>query len=160
MSGWIKLHRQIRECSIWESTEPFDARSAWIDMLLSANHEDREIFIGGQFKTIREGSFHTSQVKLAERWRWKRDKVESFLKSLIKNGMITCETGKSGASRGTTITIVKYGFYQDTTASDSASLGTSQGTTQPHHLGHKLAKGDSSHKACPSRFGKASRQMD
>ena len=136
MGGWIKLHRQITECSIWTSSEPFDSRSAWIDLLLLANHEDREIYIGGQFKTIKAGSFHTSQVKLADRWRWKRDKVEMFLKSLIKNGMIECETGKSGASRGTTITIIKYGFFQDIPASDSASQGTSQGTSEPHHLGH------------------------
>ena len=138
MNGWIKLHRQIRDSAIWESNEPFDARSAWIDMLLSANHEEKEIYIGGEFKVIREGQFHTSQVKLAEKWRWKRDKVESFLKSLIKNGMITCETGKSGASRGTTVTIVKYAFFQDTLSSLGTSEGTSQGTSEPHHLGHHL----------------------
>ena len=46
--GWISIHRKIQDSEIWNSSEPFDKRSAWIDLLLLANHEDNTIMIKNQ----------------------------------------------------------------------------------------------------------------
>ena len=53
MAGWVKIHRQIQDNAIWMSDEPFDSRSAWIDLILMANHEDKEVYQGGQFFKIK-----------------------------------------------------------------------------------------------------------
>lgn len=124
-SGWIALHRQIQENSLWQDNEPFDCRSAWIDMLLMANHEDKELFMNNNVILIKRGQFHRSQLKLAERWHWKRDKVKKYLKSLKKAGMLDFVASKNGDTRGTTITIVNYGKYQDCISTKSTTKRTS-----------------------------------
>ena len=88
VQGWISLYRKIRESEIWCGKEPFDKRSAWIDLLLSANHEDKNIIFGSTVTPIKKGSFITSELKLSERWKWSRHKVDDYLKLLKKLNMI------------------------------------------------------------------------
>lgn len=111
--GWIKLHRQIQEGSIWEE-KPFDKRSAWIDLLLSANHADKKIYFNGNFFVVKRGQYLTSIRKLAERWGWSYDKCLRYLKLLEADGMLLKDSNKSR----TLITIVNYKMYQDVAADD------------------------------------------
>ncbi len=66
-SGWVKLHRQITEHWIYDD-KPYDRRSAWNDLIMSANHKDGKLNIGNQIIVVKRGSFITSEVKLGERW--------------------------------------------------------------------------------------------
>lgn len=106
--GWIKLHRQIQDSAIWNVNESFDRRSAWIDLLLMVNHEDRTIVINGRNQVIGAGQRWTSIRTLATRWGWSKDRVARYLKLLKSDGMITLER----RSDGTLLTIVNYGFFQ------------------------------------------------
>ena len=63
--GWIKIYRQIQDCCIWQRNEPFDSRSAWIDLLLTATHSERKLIINNEDVRIRRRSFVTSIVKLS-----------------------------------------------------------------------------------------------
>ena len=65
--GWIKIYRQIQDCCIWQRKEPFDSRSAWIDLLLTATHSERKLIINNEVVRIRRGSFVTSIVKLSHK---------------------------------------------------------------------------------------------
>jgi hypothetical protein len=113
--GWIKIHRKLRECYIWDDKEPFDKRSAWIDLLLSANHADKKTLINNQAVLVKRGSFITSEVKLSERWKWDRGKVRRFLSMLQKDNMII----KTATSRlYITVSIVNYDIYQSATSED------------------------------------------
>lgn len=107
-SGWIKLFRQIVDHQLWQAPEPFDKRSAWIDLLLMVNHEDREILIGNQSITVHRGQKWTSIRGLAERWHWSQKRTLSYLRMLEGLGMIT----KDGHTKGTLLTIVKYDDFQ------------------------------------------------
>lgn len=107
--GWIKLHRQIQECDLWDSEdEPFDRRSAWIDLLLLANHEDKKIIFNGKPLTVKAGQRITSLRKLAERWNWSVNRVKRYLDLLEKLNMIVRESD----NRKTLLTVVKYEVYQ------------------------------------------------
>ena len=88
--GWIKIHRKILDCSIWNSREPFDKRSAWIDILLSASHKDLNLMIGGI------------------RWGWSRNRVKRFLALLEREQMI--ETKRT--NKGTLISVLNYNAFQ------------------------------------------------
>ena len=120
--GWIKLHRKILSNPLWQSTDKFDKRSAWIDLLLLANHEDREILFQEKdgYQKVKRGQVLTSIVHMAERWKWDRKTVRRYLDTLEKAGMVTQKRTK----HGTTITIENYGVYQN----GGTSTGTSTGT--------------------------------
>lgn len=82
MEGWISLYRQIVDNWIWNIKEPFDKRSAWIDLLLMVNHENKKIELNGQIIEVERGQKITSLDKLSKRWKWSRHKVSDFLNRL------------------------------------------------------------------------------
>lgn len=103
--GWIKLHRSIRKNWIWEDPQKL---RWWLDILLQANHQERKILIGNEVVLIERGSFHTSTIKLSERWQVDRKTVKRFLNLLQKDNMISLKTSK----KGTTLKISNYKDYQ------------------------------------------------
>lgn len=127
--GWIKLHRKLLDCWIWD-IKPYDKARAWVDLLLLAVHHDKKIVIEGKPVLITRGSYFTSRGQLATRWGWSVKKVDSFLKSLEAEEMITTNKSK----RGTIINIVNYKEYQldvpkndkNTRAAEIADMNTSE----------------------------------
>ena len=107
--GYIKLHRKLQECWIWDSDEPFDRRSAWIDILISANHSDNKMLFDGSLILIKRGQFITSIRKLSTKWKWSSTKVTAFLDTLEKDQMIKRESD----TKKTLISVINYGLYQD-----------------------------------------------
>lgn len=115
--GYILLHRQIQDHWLWMDNTPFDDRSAWVDLLMLANHEEKKISYNKGVRIIKRGQHLTSQVKLAYRWHWSRDRVKRFLNRLKNDLMIEYDS----TTNNTTITIVNYGKYQDTRPTDKAA---------------------------------------
>lgn len=107
MQGWVKIHREITNHEIW-GDKPFAKGQAWLDLILLANYTDRTVLLGNSKETVCRGSLITSELKLMERWGWGRKKVRLFLNFLETEKMVTLKRN----NKGTTITIVKYGFYQ------------------------------------------------
>lgn len=108
MSGWIKLHRQIQECFLWRIKEPFDKRSAWIDLLLLMEHQNKNLMIDGKIETIKRGSYMLSIEKLCDRWMWSRNKVKRYLDVLECERMIVTRR----TNKGTLVNVVNYCIFQ------------------------------------------------
>lgn len=108
VEGWILLHRKIQDCDIWANNQPFDMRSAWVDLLLLANHRDAETIFDYTPLTIKRGQYLTSVRKLGARWSWSKNRTLKFLHMLESLGMIERESN----NQRTLITIVKYSDYQ------------------------------------------------
>lgn len=125
MAGWIKLHRGISENWLWKDREPFDKRSAWIDLLLMANHKDFKTKRNNHVVVRKRGEVNTSVMYLSEKWGWSRNKVYRFLELLKEDGMIHTH----GTTDGTTITVENYEKYQISETTDETTDGTSHGTT-------------------------------
>lgn len=126
--GWICIHRKIQDCILWIDDEPFDRRSAWIDLLLLANHKDVDILFNGQKITIKRGQYLTSVRKLANKWHWGKDRVLRFLRLLEELEMIHREAD----ARRTLITIEKYDVFQDIQDTDKDSnKDTDKDTDKP-----------------------------
>ena len=115
--GWIRIHRQLQDCVLWTDNEPFDRRSAWIDLLMSANHEDKSIIFDYKSTTIKRGQYLTSVRKLGERWSWSKNRVLKYLRLLENLKMITRESD----GRRTVITIENYDKFQSQQDSDMDS---------------------------------------
>ena len=133
MAGWFKINRDIQNHWIWKSNEPFDKRSAWIDLILLANHKDFKTLYKGQVVQRKRGDVNTSIRYLADRWNWDRRKVGRFISAMQKDGMCTIHS----TADGTTITIENYGKYQNKSTTDGTTDGagsvpeksTTDGTT-------------------------------
>ena len=115
-NGWIKLNRQIQEHWLWQDT-PFNYATAWIDLLLLANWEDKKTPYKGKVVVCKRGDVNLSYLFLAERWGWSRWKVKNFLTLLESDGMVTT----SATTHRTTITIVNYDKFQILPTTDSTT---------------------------------------
>ena len=108
MAGYIKLYRDIQEHWIWQD-KPFSKGQAWIDLLMTANHDENKVVLGNEIILVERGCLITSEVKLAKRWGWSRCKVRTFLELLVNDGMID----KKSDSKKTYLKILNYNVWQD-----------------------------------------------
>jgi hypothetical protein len=111
--GWISIHRKIKECWLYND-KPFDRTHAWLDILLSANHQDKKISLGNELILVKRGTFITSELKLMNKWGWGKEKTRKFLKLLEQDGMIK----KVSDKKKTLIEIINYDIYQNQTTSN------------------------------------------
>ena len=116
-NGWIKLYRDLFEHWLWKTKEPFDCRSAWIDLLLLATYADNKELYRGKLIMRKRGEICCSIQWLADRWRWDRRKVKRFLCVLADDGMLTLNS----TTQGTTLTIENYSKWQDECTTDSTT---------------------------------------
>ena len=114
MEGWISLYRKIQEHWLWTKRRKFSQFEAWISLLFKANFKDTKIMIGDNLVEVKRGSFITSEVKLAEEWKWDRSTVRKFLKTLEEQEMIQ----KNSTTKYTSISIENWELYQDTQQQD------------------------------------------
>ena len=136
--GYIPLWRDIKDHWLWQKDEPFDRRSAWIDLILSVNYEEKKIRINNKIITIRPGQIWTSYKKLAEKWGWSRARVYRYTELLKSDGMIYVDA----TPNGTLLTLVNYGDFAlrrntyDTTddTTDNTTLNTTGDTTDDTQL--------------------------
>ena len=116
--GYIKLNRGITANWLWaEGDDPFDRRSAWVDLLLLASWKDEKRLYNGKLISFKRGTVHKSMSNLAERWRWHRTTVSRFLKLLESDNMVVV----NATTHGTTITIVNWDFYQCDVSADATT---------------------------------------
>lgn len=137
MAGWIRIDRKLFTHWIWKDKEPFDKRSAWVDLIGMASFEDHEgVNYEGKITVLKRGEIHTSMLFLAERWRWDRRKVKRFLSVLQMEKMVSFNSTTNGTRGGTVITIEKYSVYQGERTKDGTYDctvdGTVDGTTDAH----------------------------
>ena len=108
MEGWISIHRKIQEHWLWKSKEPFDKRSAWIDLLLLVNHQKEKVEFDKEIIEIERGQRITSLEKLSKRWKWSRHKVSDYLNQLEQDGMLV----QVRDNKKTLVSIENYDKYQ------------------------------------------------
>lgn len=104
--GWIKLYRDIQDHWIWQNPQKL---KWWLDIILLANYQDNKFLLGNDLMLVERGQFHTSEIKLSERWGVDRKTVRKFLDLLQNDGMISVEKSRQ---IGTTIKVSNYNGYQ------------------------------------------------
>lgn len=114
--GWARVHRKIESWKYYFS-EPFTYGSAWLDLIIFANHKDNIVNIRGNLITIKRGQIGWSEDTLARRWTWSRGKVRRFLRMLEIEQQIVQQKDRFIT---TIITILNYENYQNDTADSTA----------------------------------------
>jgi len=114
-NGWIKIHRKLAEHWLYQDSKFLHW---WIDILLSANFEDKKVLIKGALIDCKRGQSVYSLDTWAKRWGADKSKVRRFLAMLESDGMITLEN----ISVSTRLTICKYECYQDERHADETQV--------------------------------------
>lgn len=125
VSNFIPLNRSLQNNWIWNDKEPFDKRSAWIDLIMLANFETKKTPYKGEVIECKRGDVNLSILHLAARWRWSREKTRRFLRMLESDNMIQI----NATTHRTTITLVNYGFYNDYQPTNKTTDETTDDTT-------------------------------
>ena len=109
--GWIALHRKIRYSWIWD--DPLLLK-AWLDILISVNHQERSVRIGNRIVSCKRGESLRSLKTWGQRWGWNKMRVRRFFKLLKSDNMI-----ETFELQGTThLKVCNYEDYQTSRYAD------------------------------------------
>lgn len=106
-SGWIKLHRELIEKSIWLNSTP-EQKAVLITILLKANHKDTTWEFGGRVFKCNPGQFVTSLSSLALTSGVTIQNVRTAIDKFEKYDFLTNVSTKTGRL----ITVVNWEIYQ------------------------------------------------
>lgn len=105
MEGWVSIHRKIMELSWFNKS---DYVHLWLYLLLKANYQDKEIYIGNEKVLVKRGELLTSRNKLSEVVHVQESKIYRILKCFENEHQIEQRKTK----KYTVISIVNYDKYQ------------------------------------------------
>ena len=106
MCGWIKISRNINKHWLWQDAERL---KWWLDLLLMANWEDKQVMHDSHLITLKRGQIIASISFLVDRWRASKPTIIKYLGMLEDEKMITREVV---GRRTAVITICNYDAYQ------------------------------------------------
>jgi hypothetical protein len=115
LSGFIKLHRRVRNNWIWETPDYF---KAWIDILLEVNYKSKSVRIGNKILICERGQSVNSLDTWAKKWGWHKSKVRRFFNLLEQDAMIVTKS----ETQTTRITVCNYGIYNDPWNADETQM--------------------------------------
>lgn len=105
MEGWISVHRKIMNSSWFNKSEYVHL---WLYLLLKANHQDKEIYVGSEKVLVKRSQLLTSRNKLSEVVHVQENKIYRILKCFENEQQIEQQKTK----KYTVITILNYDIYQ------------------------------------------------
>lgn len=124
---YIKLHRRIKENTLFQEKRTFSKFEAWIYILLSCNFEKWEFLLWYDILEIEAWSFVSSKVKLRKVFNWGEQKINNFFNLLEKKNMISQKTVWKSRDKATLISVINWGKYQ---IDQCTNQGSNQGTTK------------------------------
>lgn len=128
-SGFIKVFRSVRHQWTWLD-RPFNAASAWIDLLLRASWRRVDIAYMKRIIRMSRGQLACTERELHRSWGWSRGRVKTFLRQLHESAMITTTNGPGYI----VITICNYHTYQAGPSQSGHKKATLDTTKKPSTL--------------------------
>lgn len=104
--GWISLYRKLRDNPIYEKG---DYLRIWLELLLTANHNETSFIWNNQKVTLLPGQLLTSQLGISTKLKIPLTTVNRVLKYLENENQI----GKQSTTKYTVITILNWNEYQE-----------------------------------------------
>lgn len=128
-NGWIKLHRKIKDSDLYPKNREFTKYEAWLDLLMIANHNDKNVVVGNDVMFCKRGQSVRSIESYQKQWNWTRQQVRCFFDLLVRLEMITKET----TSKTTILTICNYDTYQGEQPTENQQNENSDNNQQNNH---------------------------
>ncbi len=124
MSGWIKLHRSIQRNWVFDNDQYF---KAWVTILMEVNHEKKGFVFSGTPIICERGQSAYSIINWCKMFGkgWSVQKVRTFFKHLVNDGMIIVEEVKRITTK---LTVCNYDTYQSQQQTDNKPITNIQQT--------------------------------
>jgi len=122
---FFAVNRSLLNSDRWLA-EPFTRGQAWVDLFGLAQYRDGEFRVRGIVIDVKRGQLAYSQLTLASRWKWSRNKVRRYLKELEKRKDIE----QQNTEVTTVITILRYDHWQGGCDASDVVNDTTSDTTE------------------------------
>ena len=139
MTGHYQMQRGWMENPAFRH-EPYTRAQAWCFLIEKAAWKDRIQAMGSESISVQRGEYAASIRYLAERWKWSKSKVDTFLNRLESEKMLKRTCSKTGTATGTptgtaltVISICNYEKYQASADNGGTPTGTPTGTRPGQH---------------------------
>ena len=106
--GYIKLYRRSYEHPFYNEHRPKTRREAWEDILMLANHTDKQVIVGNKVIMCKRGESVRSLQQWAEYFHWSKSATRRFFNLLENMGQIR----HGNETQTTRITVCNYEEYQ------------------------------------------------
>ena len=123
MSGWIKLHRALKD---WEYYEDHNATRLLIHLLVSVNYEDKK----WKDTTIKAGTLVTSWQNLAHETGLTLKQIRLAMTKLERAGETVRNVAGKGAGKWQAVTLVKWDKLQGSDDEVGQIKGQEKGRTR------------------------------
>ena len=123
MSGWIKLHRALKD---WEYYEDHNATRLLIHLLVSVNYEDKK----WKDTTIKAGTLVTSWQNLAHETGLTLKQIRLAMTKLERAGETVRNVAGKGAGKWQAVTLVKWDKLQGSDDEGGQIKGQEKGRTR------------------------------
>ena len=146
MSGWIKLHRSLKE---WEWYEDHNATRLLVHLLVSVNYEDKQ----WRGQEVKAGTFITSWENLSLETGLSIKQVRTAMTKLEKSQEVT----RNATNKWQAITLVKWDKLQCLDTKEGQAEGQTKGKQRATTKEYKEIKEE---KNTYRRFAHLSMSMD
>ena len=133
MSGWIKLHRKIRNNPVLKRSSVYSNFEAFIWLLLKANYDEAKVVVGSEIYIVKKGEMITSQKKLCKQFNWGNTRLRTFLRLLKNDGMIDFKSN----TKLTQIILLNWDSYQDSKSQTNIKQITNKSQTNCKQITNK-----------------------
>jgi hypothetical protein len=114
MSGWISLHRKIRQNAVFNDVQLL---RLWLICLMEASHKEHKILVGKQMVELQPGQFVTGRFEIGAKYNEglkPKDRVQDltvwrWLKTLESLDFLIIESN----NKFSLCTVAKWAFYQN-----------------------------------------------
>jgi hypothetical protein len=110
--GYLRISRKFMTNEMWTEGRTFSKAEAWLDLLFMTAYERTIRVVVGFPIELRRGELVASDSFLMKRWRWSRNKVRLFLKTLELEERIQCMDHPQSNQAGRIIHVLNYEIYQ------------------------------------------------
>ncbi len=86
--GFNRLSRKVFQSDLWTEDRALSRFEAWLDLIATASFANEDKLIEGRSLSLQRGDLVASVRFLAKRWRWKKNRVETFLALLKRQDRI------------------------------------------------------------------------
>lgn len=135
--NFFYVNRGLLFSDRWLS-ESFTRGQAWVDLFGLAQHKKGYMRIRGIRINLERGQLAYSQLTLAKRWKWSRNKVRRYLKELENAGDIEQQNNEVT----TVITIIKYNIWQGIETPNDTTEGQQKDNRRYTYKNDKNVKND------------------